>query len=94
MITPAEASVLETLIHGQWLTPTEISRIPPAADLHVQVIRSALKNLAGKRLVERGGWGDSTRWGDWRITNAGRARINEARQLRILATPIGVRQVP
>ncbi|HEV3136154.1 MAG TPA: hypothetical protein VG348_15805 [Acidimicrobiia bacterium] len=82
-LSTAECAVLEALVEGRWLTATEVSEIPPAAGLHPQVVRGSLKQLASHRLVERGGWGDSMRWGEFRITAAGLERVNEARQLRL-----------
>jgi hypothetical protein len=79
-LTTAESAVLEALGAGSWRTPTEIAEIPPAAALHVQFVRSALRELAVKRLVERGGWGNSMRWGEFRISGTGLERINASHQ--------------
>ncbi|HET7047852.1 MAG TPA: hypothetical protein VFI54_06230 [Solirubrobacteraceae bacterium] len=84
-LTSAECAVLEAMVGGEWMTPVEVAQVPPAAALHVQVIRSALRPLALHRLVERGGWGSSMRWGDWRITKSGHERVNLARQMRLRA---------
>lgn len=85
-LTSAECAVLEALTKGEheWLTPTEVAKIPPAAALHVQIVRSALKQLARYRLAERGGWGDSMRWGEFRITRRGCERVNLARDVRLV----------
>jgi hypothetical protein len=83
-LTAAESAVLDALGDGAWRTPNEIHQQAPAQDLHVQVIRGALRQLALYRLVERGGWGNSMRWGEWRITRSGLERVNQARQTRLV----------
>jgi len=75
-----ELAALEALDDGRWRTPTEIASI---AQVHVQNVRSALHRLASRRLIERGGWGDSLRWGEWRITGAGRNELDRRAQLEL-----------
>jgi DNA-binding HxlR family transcriptional regulator len=51
--------------------------------VHVQYVRDRLKTLAQIGLVERGGWGDSARWGDWRLTPHGLEALLAHDQLRL-----------
>jgi len=64
-----QRTVLEALEDGNWRTPTEIQKLRDG--LHVQHIRGALRELCALRLVERGSWGTSQHWGEYRATPAG-----------------------
>lgn len=79
-LTEAEAKVLTELGERRWRTSTEIAEV---IELHTQVVKSALRELAGKRLVERGGWGDSLRWGEYRITDRGLEELAGRDQLEL-----------
>jgi hypothetical protein len=75
----AERQVLEQLGDEGWRTPAELAAEIPLPE---PLIRTSIKALSGRRLVERGGWGDTMRWGEWKITAAGLDELHDP-QLQI-----------
>lgn len=64
----AEAAILRALADGIWRNATELAEL---TNIHVQTVRSRLKQLAREQMLERGGWGEGSHWGQYRIRRSG-----------------------